>query len=512
MPGACAAAYGDGMSVTSLPTHGTGTEDTFDSLNPGTGEVIGTYPIQTEAEVRAAVERAKVAAATWRRIGFAGRRERLDNWKRYLVAHIDDITALLSREGGKRTGEAHMELIMSLDHLAWAAKNAKKVLGRHRVPAGLLMANNKAYLEYQPLGVIGVIGPWNFPVFTPMGSIAYALAAGNAVVFKPSEYTPGVGRWLAESFAAANPEYADVFQVVTGKGETGAALCRSGVDKLAFTGSTKTGKRVMATCAETLTPVIVEGGGKDAFIVDEDVNVAEAAEAALWAGMFNAGQACVGTERVYVHEKVFDSFVTEIVEQARGLRASGDPDAQIGPITMPSQKNVIREHLEDAIDKGATVMIGGPDTIDEHCVQPTILTHVPENSLEMTDETFGPTLAINPVASMEEAIERANGTRYGLASTVFSKHRGMEIAGEMRAGMTAVNQYLSYAGVPSLPFGGVGESGFGRIHGADGLKEFTYAHAITDRKFKAPLPLTTFNRSDRTERMADRLMRFLYGR
>ncbi|HJR89188.1 MAG TPA: aldehyde dehydrogenase family protein, partial [Aeromicrobium sp.] len=160
----------------------------------------------------------------------------------------------------------------------------------------------------------------------------------------------------------------------------------------------------------------------------------------------------------------------------------------------------------------ATVMIGGPDTIDEHCVQPTILTHVPEDSLEMTDETFGPTLAINPVSSMEEAVERANGTRYGLASTVFSKHRGMEIAGEMRAGMTAVNQYLSYAGVPSLPFGGVGESGFGRIHGADGLKEFTYAHAITDRKFKAMLPLTTFNRTERTERIADKLMRFLYGR
>lgn len=506
------AAYGDAMSVTSLPTPDTATEDTFDSLNPATGEVVGTFPLQSADEVAATVERAQVAAAQWRAIGFAGRREMLDNWKRHLVAHVDDISVLLTREGGKRAGEAHMEIIMSLDHLAWAAKHAKKVLGRRKVPAGLLMANNKAYLEYQPLGVIGVIGPWNFPMFTPMGSIAYALAAGNAVVFKPSEYTPAVGTWLIESFGAANPQYAEVFQVITGKGETGAALCRSGVDKLAFTGSSATGKRVMAACAETLTPVIVEAGGKDAFIVDEDVNVAEAAEAALWAGMFNAGQACVGTERVYVHEKVFDSFVTEIVEQARSLRAAGAPDAPIGPITMPSQKNVIREHLEDAIEKGATVMIGGPDTIDEQCVQPTILTHVPENSLEMTDETFGPTLAINPVSSMEEAIERANGTRYGLASTVFSKSRGLEIAGEMRAGMTAVNQYLSYAAVPALPFGGVGESGFGRIHGADGLKEFTYAHAITDRKFKAPLPLTTFNRTERTERMADRLMKLLYGR
>ena len=500
------------MSVQSLPVI-----DTFDSLNPSTGDVVGTHPIQNADDIAAALSRAQAAAVTWRKIGFGGRREMLDNWKRYLVAHAEEVGELLCLETGKRPGEAQMELLMTVDHLHWAAKHAKKVLGRQRVKAGLLMANNRAYVEYQPLGVIGVIGPWNFPVFTPMGSIAYALAAGNAVVFKPSEYTPGVGVWLANSFAAANPDYADVFQVVTGLGETGAALCTSGVNKLAFTGSTKTGKRVMAACAETLTPVVIEGGGKDAFIVDEDVNIAEAAEAALWAGMFNAGQACVGAERIYVHERVFDQFVTEIVEQARGLRASGDPEAKIGPITMPSQKELIRSHLEDAIEKGATVMIGGPDQIDtapggQGCVQPTILTHVPENSLEMTDETFGPTLAINPVASMEEAVERTNNSKYGLAGTVFSRRRGLEIAGEIRSGMTAVNQYLSYAAVPALPFGGVRESGFGRIHGADGLKEFTYAHAITDRKFKSLLALMTFNRTARTEKTADQLMKMLYGR
>lgn len=493
------------------------TDDTFDSLNPGTGEVVGTHPVRSAADVNAAVARAAVAAATWRRIGFAGRREMLDNWKRYIVAHLDDVTSVLRAETGKRPAEANMELLMTLDHLHWAAKNARKVLGRQRVSSGLLMANNTSYVEYPPLGVIGVIGPWNFPVFTPMGSIAYALAAGNAVVFKPSEYTPGVGEWLAASFAAANPDYADVFQVVTGRGDTGAALTRSGVDKVAFTGSSATGKRVMAACAETLTPVVIEGGGKDAFIVDEDVDVAEAAEAVLWAGMFNAGQACVGTERVYVHERIYDQFVTELLEQARGITATGGPSGQIGPITMPSQKNVIREHLDDAIAKGATVEMGGPDTIDAgpdglNCIQPTILTHVPEDSLEMTDETFGPTLAVNPVASMEEAIERTNASRYGLAGSVYSKRRGLEIAGELRAGMTSVNSFLTYAGVPGLPFGGVGESGFGRIHGPDGLKEFTYAHAITDRRFKPPLALTTFKRKASTERRVNRLLKFLYGR
>lgn len=503
------------MSVDSPPVHTAkpDTATTFESVSPATGEVVGTYPIQTAGDVAAAVVRAKAAAETWRWLGFGGRREMLEIWRRHIVAQADELTALLVRETGKRDAEARMELLMTIDHLDWASKKAKKVLGRQRVSSGLIMINNTSWVEYAPLGVIGVIGPWNFPVFTPMGSIAYALAAGNAVVFKPSEYTPAVGHWLAASFAAANPEYADVFQVITGLGETGAALCRADVDKLAFTGSTATGKRVMAACAETLTPVLIEGGGKDAFIVDEDVDVAATAEAALWAGMFNAGQACIGAERIYVHEKVYDQFVTEIVEQARSLRAAGDQDAQIGPIIMPSQKNVIRAHLDDAIDKGATVMIGGPDTIDAdtHCIQPTILTNVPEDSLEMTDETFGPTLAINSVASMEEAVQRANGTRYGLASTVYSKRKGLQIAGELRAGMTAVNQYLSYAAVPSLPFGGVGESGFGRIHGPDGLKEFTYAHAITKRRFPPALRITTFKRTEKTEDTMKKMLGWLYG-
>lgn len=488
------------------------TESSFDSLNPSTGAVVGTHSIHSAVDVDAAVGRATAAAETWRALGFSGRKKALDTWRRQLVSEADQLIDILLAETGKRFGEAQLEIVMTADHLAWAAKHADKELGRRRVKSGLLMMNNAAYLEYQPLGVVGVIGPWNFPVFTPMGSIAYALAAGNAVVFKPSEYTPGVGVFLAESFGRANPALADVFQVVTGKGETGAALCRAAVDKLAFTGSTATGKKVMATCAERLTPVVIEGGGNDAFIVDEDVNVAEAAEAALWAGMFNAGQACVGTERVYVHEKVFDQFVLELMEQAKGVSASGEATAKIGPITMPSQKDVISSHIQDAVSKGANVVLGGADGIDDRCVQPTILTHVPEGSLAMTEETFGPTLAVNPVASMDEAIALTNASRYGLAGTIWSKRRGMELAGQVRSGMTAVNQYLAYAAVPALPFGGVGESGFGRIHGADGLREFTYAHAITRRRFKTPLNLVTFARTEKQDRLLGRLLRLLYGR
>ena len=223
----------------------------------------------------------------------------------------------------------------------------------------MLAANHAAYLEYQPLGVVGVIGPWNYPVFTPMGSIAYALAAGNAVVFKPSEYTPAIGAWLAAAWRAAVPDVADVFQVVTGYGETGAALCRAGVGKVAFTGSASTGRKVMAACAETLTPVLMELGGKDAMIVDDDADVVAAADAAVWGAMSNAGQTCIGIERVYATSAVYDRFVAEVTEQVRTLRPGSDDEATYGPMTMASQCGIVRRHVEDALGGGGRAVRGG---------------------------------------------------------------------------------------------------------------------------------------------------------
>ena len=215
----------------------------------------------------------------------------------------------------------------------------------------MLAANHAAYLEYQPLGVVGVIGPWNYPVFTPMGSIAYALAAGNAVVFKPSEFTPAIGAWLAAAWRAAVPDCEDAFQVVTGFGETGAALCRAGVDKLAFTGSAPTGRKVMAACAETLTPVLMELGGKDAMIVDDDADVVAAADAAVWGAMSNGGQTCIGIERVYATSAVYDRFVAEVTAQVQKLRPGSDDEASYGPMTMASQTGVVRRHVDEAADR-----------------------------------------------------------------------------------------------------------------------------------------------------------------
>ncbi len=483
---------------------------TFDSLDPRTGDVVASHPVHTAEQVAATVATAREVAGWWGGLTYDEREDLLQTWKSVITRRIAQLADVMHAETGKPHGDAVLEASLAVDHLGWAASHAEKVLKRRKVASGLLMANQAASVEYKPYGVVGVIGPWNYPVFTPMGSIAYALAAGNAVVFKPSEYTPGVGEWLAATCLEATG--APVLQVVTGLGETGAALCRSDVDKVAFTGSTATGKLVMAACAESLTPVVIEAGGKDAVLVDEDADLGAAVDASLWGACGNAGQTCTGVERVYVHEKVYDAFVAEITKQARELTADDRPDSQLGPMTMPSQLDVVRRHIQDALDKGGRAVVGGVESVGERWVQPVVLVDVPEDSAAVQEETFGPTMTIAKVKDMDEAIAKANGTRYALGSTVFAKARGMEIAERLKAGMTAINGVITFAAIPGLPFGGVGDSGFGRIHGPDGLREFTYPHAIARQRFKPVMPLTSFRRTPKHEQQLAQLVTMLHGR
>jgi acyl-CoA reductase-like NAD-dependent aldehyde dehydrogenase len=486
--------------------------ETFDSLDPSNEEVLGTYPVHGPAEVGAAVERAREAALWWRAQGWDGRRAALDAWKGVIARRIHELAELVHRENGKPEADALLEIVFAVDDIAWAARNARRVLGPRRVRAGLLAVNQAAWLEYQPYGVVGVIGPWNYPVYTPIGSLACALAAGNAVVFKPSEHTPGVGAWLAHAWAMAVPERPEVVQVVTGGGETGAALTRAGVDKIAFTGSAATGRRVMAACAEDLVPVLMECGGKDALIVDDDADVATAADAALWGAMSNAGQTCVGIERIYATEAVYDAFVRELTSRAAKLRPGSDPAASYGPTTTTSQVEVIREHVRDALAAGGRAVVGGD--VDGPLVPPVVLVDVPESSAAVRDETFGPTVTVTRVPDADEGVRRANASRYGLGSAVFtrSKARGMQLARAMRSGMTSINSVIAFAAVPGLPFGGVGDSGFGRVHGDDGLREFTRAKAITRQRFALPLPLLSFEgRAGATDQLA-RVVGLLHGR
>jgi acyl-CoA reductase-like NAD-dependent aldehyde dehydrogenase len=493
------------------------TSQTFESTDPATGAVVGIFPIHDADAVRETVERARPAAEQWAALGFDGRRERLAAYRGYLARRMNELADLVHRENGKPHGDAILEITLAIDHLAWAGTHARKTLGSRRVRAGMLAANHTAYLEYQPLGVIGVIGPWNYPVFTPMGSIAYSLAAGNAVVFKPSEYTPAIGAWLAAAWRAAVPDAVDAFQVVTGFGDTGAALCRAGVDKLAFTGSAPTGRKVMAACAEDLVPVLMELGGKDAMIVDDDADVVAAADAAVWGAMSNAGQTCIGIERVYATSKVYDRFVSEVTAQVKKLRPGSDDEATYGPMTMASQSGVVRRHIEGAATAGGRVVRGDADPRlfpSENYLPPTVLLDVPEDNVAIREETFGPTLSITKVRDADEALELTNNSAHGLGGSVFtkSKARGLDLARRMRSGMTSVNSVLTFASVPALPFGGVGTSGFGRIHGEDGLKEFTRAKAITRQRYALPVNLMSFGRPASATDAVARVMGMIHGR
>ena len=486
-------------------------DSTFESHNPATGEVVGTFPVHGEAEVGAAVAAAHTAAAWWRGLGFDGRSRRLKAFKAQIAQRQDELAELIHHETGKPVDDARIEVILAVEHLDWATKHAEKVLGPRRAPSTMNYLNHRALIEYLPVGVVGVIGPWNYPLHTPMGSITYALAAGNAVVYKPSEYTPACGEWIVNAFNDVVGEH-PVLQLVTGDGTTGAALCRSKINVLAFTGSARTGRKVMAECAENLTKVVMECGGNDAMIVAADADIEAAAAAAVWGGCSNAGQTCAGVERVFVEAPAYDEFLAKAVAVAQQLKAGREPGDAFGPITMPSQVDVIEDHLRDALDRGAKAVVGGLDSIRRPYVDPVLLVDVPADSKLMTEETFGPLLPITKVADLGEAVRLANDSAYGLGAAVFADENGEAIARQLNVGMVSVNSVLTYAALPALPFGGRGESGFGRIHGEDGLREFTHPRAMTIKRFNVPADAARFDRHPKLLSMMSKLSKVMHGR
>ena len=483
------------------------TTATFDKADPATGEVIAQYKNFSRDEVFTCVNSAHLASIRWAEFGFTARKRTLLKWASNITKNQKEIAQLVASECGKPIVDASLEVSIAIDHIAWAAKHAEQIMRKQDRPSGLLMFNMKAQVQRSPLGVVGVIGPWNYPIFTPMGSIAYALAAGNTVVFKPSEYTPGVGKWLADSFAQIAP-FENILTTVTGLPDTGKALTESAVNKISFTGSTRTAKKVAASCAERMIPVVLECGGKDPVIVDTDADLKLAAEYALWSAMANAGQSCIGAERVYVVESVADQFIEIITDLAKKIKVGKD----YGPATMPSQLNVIQSHLDDAKNKGAKFLVGGADSVKGAFVEPVIMVDVPEDSTAMTQETFGPTLAINKVLNTDEAIRLSNASSYGLAAAVFSKRNGEQIASKLACGMVSINSVFLFAAIPSVPFGGVKDSGYGRIHGAEGLLEYTYARTVVKTRFKIPLKFTSFGRTKLSEKVLTTLIKRLHGR
>jgi acyl-CoA reductase-like NAD-dependent aldehyde dehydrogenase len=459
--------------------------------DPATLEPLGSVAAMSLADVKAIVERGRAAQRAWAKTSFAERRAVLRDVLDHIVAHQEEICRLCVRDSGKTMVDAALgEVFPVCEKIRYVIDNGEKDLAPEPRASGFLM-HKKAWVEYQPLGVVGVLCPWNFPFHNLFCPTVPALFAGNAVVAKVSEHTSWSARPLCDIFRnvlAARGHDPDLVQIVTGYGETGAALVRSGVDKIFFTGSPANGKKVMATASEGLVPVVLELGGKDPMLVLDDADLDHATSQAML-GVFTAcGQMCVGVERIYVIDSVYDEFVRRVTAQAQALRQGPPLDGivDVGAMTMPRQLDIIADLVADATSKGARALVGGKRRTDlgGQFFEPTILVDVDHTMRIAKEEQFGPVMVIMKVRSEDEAVRLANDSAYGLGASVFTKDvaRGERVARRIRAGMTVVNDYgLAYM-IQALPFGGVGVSGFGRINGKEGLRACCLEKAmVSDR-------------------------------
>jgi acyl-CoA reductase-like NAD-dependent aldehyde dehydrogenase len=420
--------------------------------------------------------------------------------RKIVLNEMEEIALLISRETGKPVAEAiSMEVAPTLDLMQFFARKAASMLRPRRISVGLYsLLGRSSYEIYKPLGVIGIVSPWNFPWATPLDEIVMALLAGNTVVLKPSELTPLTGLKIKDVFTRAGiPE--EVLQVVTGDGSTGAALVGAGVDKIMFTGSVATGKRVAEAAAKYLTPVVLELGGKDPMIVLDDANIPNAARGAVWGAFANAGQACASVERCYVHESIAEQFIAGVVKETKRLRQSVgvDPTCDIGSMTSERQLLAVQRHVDEAIDKGAKALTGGDRFGDSSApfFAPTVLINVNHEMDVMRDETFGPVLPIMSFKTDEEAVRLANDSIYGLTASVWTGDiaRGRRLAERIEAGTVMVNEVLYTHGIASTPWGGVKQSGLGRTHGRAGLLELVSARQIHVNHFSFLPDLWWFN-------------------
>ncbi|HEY8378213.1 MAG TPA: aldehyde dehydrogenase family protein [Nannocystis sp.] len=474
------------MDLTASPKSHAAPPKTIPCFDPATGEKLGEAPAMDRAEVLARVDRARAAQAQWARTSFAQRRRVVRRILEHLLAHTDELCQMISRDSGKTLENATVEMWPICEMLRWNLAHAEKALRPRRVSPGLLV-HKVARIEYHPLGVIGVICPWNFPLQNVLAPAVPAIMAGNAALIKVSEWTawsaPRIQQIFDEALRAEGHS-PDLVQLITGYGETGAALVTSGVDKIVFTGSLANGKRVAAAAAETMTPVILELGGKDPMIVCDDADIHQAVHNALIGTLTSAGQACMAAERIYVFDEVYDEFVaaiTAIVKELRQGPPLGGELVDVGAMTMPAQVDIVERLVNDAVARGARVLVGGKRREGAgHFFAPTVLVDVTHDMKIMREETFGPVIAIMRVHSEDEVVRLANDSTYGLSSSVFSRDRARaeRLARRIVAGSTVINDFAMHYMAQDLPFGGVRGSGYGRLNGPEGLRAMCNVKAV----------------------------------
>ena len=491
---------------------------TIEVENPATGEVIATVPLCPPEAVVELARQARAAQPGWEALGFDGRGRILVRCQKWVVDNAERVIETIVSETGKTYEDAQIaELYYAEQALGFWAKMAPEYLAEERVkPSSVFVKGRKLVVRYAPVGLVGVIGPWNYPLTNSFGDCIPALAAGNAVILKPSHVTPVTSLLMAEMLRVCGvPE--GVFQVATGRGDTGAALIDE-ADFIMFTGSTETGKKVMARAAETVTPVGLELGGKDPMVVLSDADLERAANAAVFYSMQNAGQTCISTERVYVEEPIYEEFVQLVTDKVRELRQGvpgGPGTTEVGAMINPPQMDIVEEHVKDAVEKGARVLAGGRRGNGTGAFwEPTVLVDVDHSMECMREETFGPTVPIMKVHDADEAVRLANDTPYGLQASVFTRDlsKGERLARRLEAGAVTVNDaQINYFAL-EFPMGGWKTSGLGTRHGAGGIRKYTKTQSVLVTRFAPKRDIHMFPYTRWRTRLLRQVGKLLYGR
>ena len=492
--------------------------DALPSINPATGETRGYFEKTPPALLPQIVGRARAASREWAKLPLRERSARLDVLRQHIFSSRDPLADAVVAESGKPRVEAlFADIFVALDTAKYFARNTERLFWPEPVPHHSLAAKAKSgTITYEPFGVIAIISSWNYPLAIPLSQIIPAIAAGNAVVCKTSEFTPQCGELIARCFCDARfPQ--GLVTIVQGGGEVGQALIDADPDKVFFTGSVATGRRVAEACAKRLIPSVLELGGKDAMLVLADADLDVAASAAVWGGFTNCGQVCLSVERLFVESSVAEEFAARCVEKTKKLRLGpgNDPASDVGPLIRPEHVRRMSDLVEDAINRGAKLLCGGHPRTDlgPNFFEPTILVNVDSTMKLFQEETFGPILAIQSVRDTEEAIARANDSPFALSASVWTRNpvRGEAIAKRLRAGAVMVNDAISYFGIAEAPHGGCGASGWGRTHGKAGLLEMVRTKYIdVDRLPRCQKPWWYRYGAD-LQRAADAFLQFEFG-
>jgi acyl-CoA reductase-like NAD-dependent aldehyde dehydrogenase len=500
------------MAATAIPI------DTLPSINPVTGEVVAHFESTPPSMLPEIVSRARGAQGNWAHVPIRDRCARLRKLRDCIMAARSELADAVVRESGKPRVEAlFADIFVALDSAEYWRKNAESSLRTERVPHHSTAAKAKdGYLVYDPLGVIAIISSWNYPLAIPLSQIIPAVVAGNAVVCKTSDFTPHCGSLIEKLFTDAGfPK--NLVTVVQGGGEVGQALIDAAPDKVMFTGSVATGRRVAEACAKKLIPSVLELGGKDAMIVLADADLDTASSAAVWGSYTNCGQVCLSVERLFVEQTVAEEFVSLCAEKTKKLRIGpgSDPASDVGPLIRPGHVQRMSDLVRDAISRGAKLVCGGHPRLDlgPNFFEPTVLTGVDSSMRLFQEETFGPILAVQIVSDAREAVTRANDSPFALAASVWTGNaaRGKTLAANLRAGAVMVNDAISYFGIAEAPHGGCGASGWGRTHGKAGLLEMVRTKYIdVDRLPHREKPWWYRYGAD-LERAADSFLQFEFG-